>query len=182
MLSCDIRSVMLERYTEQEIAVRVVKIYAMRIEEIIGRRITVEREKLGLTQAQLGEHLQGLLGRKWSRQAVSSAEKGRRVFAASDLVAFAAALDVTVDRLVIAPAGIQTVILVQGQTIPAWQLTNPLNFEPSLAPSNHLRTLKSVFGEMQALMDRAAHEVEEINTAVAYYERLLTSREREGQS
>ena len=61
------------------------------------------REALGLTQDQLGRQLEPLLGRPWSRQAVSAAEKGERSFGAAELVALAAVLHATVGDLLRPP-------------------------------------------------------------------------------
>lgn len=56
---------------------------------MIGRRIRTAREMREWTQQELGQLLEPYLGRVWTRQAVSSAEKGGRDFTASELVAFA---------------------------------------------------------------------------------------------
>ncbi|MEU3413739.1 helix-turn-helix transcriptional regulator [Streptomyces sp. NPDC006658] len=68
----------------------------MKIEEVIGANVQWIREDQGMTQAQLGEAVAAHLGKPWSRQAVSAAEKGRRAFSAADLLALALVLDVTI--------------------------------------------------------------------------------------
>ncbi|MFD1660008.1 helix-turn-helix transcriptional regulator [Streptomyces caeni] len=68
----------------------------MKIEEVIGANLQWIREDQGMTQAQLGEAVARHLGKPWSRQAVSAAEKGRRAFSAADLLALALVLDVTI--------------------------------------------------------------------------------------
>ena len=75
----------------------------VRVEEIVGWQVRERREALGLTQEQLGRQLEPLLGRPWSRQAVSAAEKGDRSFAAAELVALAAVLHTTVGDLLRPP-------------------------------------------------------------------------------
>lgn len=150
----------------------------MRIEEVIGKRIAAIREEQDMTQAGLGELLGKLLGRQWSRQSVSSAEKGRRSFAAPDLVAFASALNVTVDRLLIPSADVDTVTLSEGHSVPAWLLSNPPGDEGALAaPSAHVRELKAVLKEIGLLLERSDRAVDEINTSLALYERMLTPRD-----
>ncbi|MCQ4043840.1 helix-turn-helix transcriptional regulator [Streptantibioticus rubrisoli] len=67
----------------------------MRLEEIVGANVAEARERRKLSQAELGELLGQHLDKPWARQAVSAAEKGRRAFAVSELVALALALDVT---------------------------------------------------------------------------------------
>ena len=75
----------------------------MRVEEVVGWQLRERREALGLTQEQLGGQLEPLLGRPWSRQAVSAAEKGDRSFGAAELVALAAVLQATVGDLLKPP-------------------------------------------------------------------------------
>jgi transcriptional regulator with XRE-family HTH domain len=61
----------------------------VKLEEMIGARIRQARELRGWSQQQLGDELEPYLGRVWTRQAVSSAEKGGRDFTAAELIAFA---------------------------------------------------------------------------------------------
>ncbi|MGC9381590.1 helix-turn-helix domain-containing protein [Streptomyces sp. MH13] len=68
----------------------------MKIEEVIGANLQWIREDQEMTQTQLGEAVAEHLGRPWSRQAVSAAEKGRRAFSAADLLALALVLDVSI--------------------------------------------------------------------------------------
>ena len=75
----------------------------MRVEEVVGWQVQKRRDALGLTQDQLGRQLTPFLGRPWSRQAVSAAEKGDRLFGAAELVALAAALHTTVGDLLRPP-------------------------------------------------------------------------------
>jgi 8-oxo-dGTP diphosphatase len=75
----------------------------VRVEEVVGGQVRERREALGLTQEQLGRQLEPLLGRPWSRQAVSAAEKGDRAFGAAELVALAAVLHATVGDLLRPP-------------------------------------------------------------------------------
>lgn len=65
----------------------------MELEKVIGARIAALREGK-MTQAELGERVGRYLGKPWSRQTVSAAEKGRRAFAALDLLVLSIELDV----------------------------------------------------------------------------------------
>lgn len=71
----------------------------MKIEEVIGERVREAREAAGWTQQELGGRLERYLGRTWSRQAVSAAEKGDRAFTAAELIAFAATFNVQMAQL-----------------------------------------------------------------------------------
>lgn len=71
----------------------------MKIEEVIGANLARLRDEKGMSQSQLGDAVAEHLGKPWSRQAVSAAEKGRRAFTAADLLALARTLDVSVPAL-----------------------------------------------------------------------------------
>ncbi|MFE3202288.1 helix-turn-helix transcriptional regulator [Embleya sp. NPDC059237] len=73
----------------------------MKIEQVIGRNARRLREARGLSQADLGRDVASHLGHPWSRQAVSAAEKGRRAFTASDLLALSRVLDSTIPELLL---------------------------------------------------------------------------------
>ncbi|GGQ20704.1 MULTISPECIES: helix-turn-helix domain-containing protein [Streptosporangium] len=73
----------------------------MKIEEVIGANVAFLREDRGMSQAQLGEALGSYLGKPWSRQAVSAAEKGRRAFTAAELVSLALALGTSLPGLLL---------------------------------------------------------------------------------
>lgn len=64
----------------------------MKLEEVIGENIARHRAEQGLSQADLGEALGVYLEKPWSRQAVHSAEKGKRAFAAAELVSLSLVL------------------------------------------------------------------------------------------
>jgi transcriptional regulator with XRE-family HTH domain len=66
----------------------------VRVEELVGARIREKRDELGWSQQELGEKVGEYLGRPWSRQAVSLAEKGQREFGVADLLTLAMTLGV----------------------------------------------------------------------------------------
>ncbi len=67
----------------------------MKIEELVGAQVREKREGRGWSQQRLGDELKAILGRPWSRQAVSLAEKGQREFGVADLLALALVLEVS---------------------------------------------------------------------------------------
>lgn len=71
----------------------------MRLEEVIGANIAERRSNRGLSQTELGEALGQYLEKAWSRQAVHTAEKGRRSFTAAELIALAMVLGVELPEL-----------------------------------------------------------------------------------
>jgi transcriptional regulator with XRE-family HTH domain len=95
----------------------------VRIEEVIGSRIRDVREINEVTQQELGQRLGPLLGKEWSRQAVSAAEKGDRAFTAVELVAVAQALGTTVPRLMTPPVSVRTIELPGGVEIGRTEVT-----------------------------------------------------------
>ena len=80
---------------------------SMKPREIVAYRIKQERERLGMTQADVAGAVSRLLGgdEKWYPQTVSAAEKGERAFAVDDLFALSLALAVPVEQLITAPPG-----------------------------------------------------------------------------
>ncbi|MCX4972176.1 helix-turn-helix transcriptional regulator [Streptomyces sp. NBC_00620] len=74
------------------------------MEETIGWNINQLRTQQELSQADLGEALGVYLEKPWSRQAIHSAEKGKRAFTAVELVAFALVLECELPFL-LAPHG-----------------------------------------------------------------------------
>lgn len=86
----------------------------MVISEVIGMRIQAQRVTHEWSQAHLGVLVGARLGREWSRQAVSAAEKGKRAFTASEIVALADALGVTVPWLMTPPANADVIELAPG--------------------------------------------------------------------
>ena len=79
----------------------------MKPREIVAYRIKQERERLGMTQADVAGAVSRLLGgdEKWYPQTVSDAERGKRAFAVDDLFALALTLNVPVQELVTTPPG-----------------------------------------------------------------------------
>lgn len=65
----------------------------MRLEEVIGARIAANRDGR-MTQAEFGERVGRYLGKTWSRQTVSAAEKGGRAFTALELIVISTVLDI----------------------------------------------------------------------------------------
>ncbi|MFF1743534.1 helix-turn-helix transcriptional regulator [Streptomyces mirabilis] len=75
----------------------------MRLEEVIGTNIAERRSHKELSQTELGEALGQYLEKPWSRQAVHTAEKGRRAFTAAELIALALVLEVELPELLAPP-------------------------------------------------------------------------------
>ncbi|HET9566463.1 MAG TPA: helix-turn-helix transcriptional regulator [Mycobacterium sp.] len=75
------------------------------------------REVQDMTQEQLGLKLEPLLGREWSRQAVSSAEQGNRAFTATELVAVARVLGTSVTWLMTPPIAARAIEMPTGYKI-----------------------------------------------------------------
>jgi 8-oxo-dGTP pyrophosphatase MutT (NUDIX family)/transcriptional regulator with XRE-family HTH domain len=98
----------------------------VRIEEIIGQRMLERRTALKLTQETLAERITVHLNREWTRQAVSAAEKGKRSFTASELVAIAHSIGTTVTWLMSPPEGTEGVELGDGAYLPAHMLVSAL--------------------------------------------------------
>jgi len=104
----------------------------MRLEEVIGSRIAAARTAADMTQVELGERIGRYLGKLWSRQSVSSAEKGGRAFTAVELLVIAIELGVPLTTLFVpdpstGEAGIET---PGGAVIPAEQVVRHATPDP----------------------------------------------------
>jgi transcriptional regulator with XRE-family HTH domain len=79
------------------------RVVLVRLEEVIGANIAERRSFMELSQTELGEALGQYLEKPWSRQAVHTAEKGRRAFTAAELIALALVLEVELPELLAPP-------------------------------------------------------------------------------
>jgi len=131
----------------------------VRLEEAIGQRIRIGRDAHQWSQGELGKQLEPYLGRSWTRQAVSAAEKGGRDFGASELVALASVLGVHVGWLFTTDAA---EIELPGRTITGPELYERLAERPEVGNQRrvgdsldrlHSRALEGLEGATEALQD-----------------------------
>lgn len=115
----------------------------MRVEELVGRRIREARERAGMSQPQLGEWLEPLLGRPLPRQAVFAAEQGKRQFTAAELVAFAYVVGCEVSDLFTLPIGEDALELPSGKTLSREELRQA----GAAGPAN-IEQLRAVLGDL----------------------------------
>lgn len=76
----------------------------VKIDELVGQNVRRAREDRRWTQTQLGENLEPYLGRAWTRQAVSVAEKGGRPFSVGELLALAQIFALPIEWFLLPPA------------------------------------------------------------------------------
>lgn len=76
---------------------------AMTIEQVIGENVARLRQQRDWNQRQLGEALELATGKRWERQAVWAAERGKRAWAAADLIGLAEVFDVAIGELMATP-------------------------------------------------------------------------------
>ncbi len=119
-----------------------------------------------MSQADLGRALAPLLGRPWSRQAMSAAEKGARDFKVAELVAIARVLGTTVSQLVLpgpevmsSREGRRAIVFPSGQTITAMELMDAV-----LAPEIDLDSER---GQLLRTGNELADYVVEARAAIA---------------
>jgi hypothetical protein len=137
----------------------------LRIEQIVGQWIAKGRGDK--TQAQLGEELGRYLGKPWSRQSVSAAEKGERAFTAAELIAFSLVLGCTVETLLEPPAGVEHVEIGDDGQIDSRHLRTTAATNSDLADLvtavHELRQrwpqLQGKVDELDELFERAVREV-----------------------
>lgn len=102
----------------------------MRVEEAVGRRIATLRDRAGMSQTQLGEHLGELLGTPWPRQTVSMAEKGGRKLTAAELYSISFVLGVHVGQLFVPPPELDVLEFPSGTQVDSTRLRGPSSSEP----------------------------------------------------
>ncbi|SNS40242.1 helix-turn-helix transcriptional regulator [Rhodococcoides kyotonense] len=91
----------------------------MKIESVVGESVRQARKSAGMRQEEFGAALEPLLGRAWSRQAVSTAEQGGRSFTAVELIAISKVLNTSVSDLFLLPPTVDSIELPTGESIEA---------------------------------------------------------------
>lgn len=139
----------------------------MKLEKVIGAQIAAARDGK-MTQAELGERVGRYLGKQWSRQTVSAAEKGGRSFTALELLVLSVELEVPLyslfgsadvgdDKMIETPGGVP------------------------ISPERLLPELQEVAGQQEqlaaalALLNEAAMIIATNAPAYGFIGRLLTS-------
>lgn len=130
----------------------------MKLEEVIGSRVAAAREQRGLSQAELGKRLGDWLEKPWARQAVWSAEQGKRAFTAAELVAFAHVLDVPVEHLLTPPVEVREVEMPSTEKLPRSVLAEAtLPSQPAREVFRDMQeALADLVDNLSAATDRAA--------------------------
>lgn len=90
---------------------------AMPVEQIVGLQMARARERRQISQAELGQELSRYLGKPWSRQTVSVAEKGGRAFIAAEVAALADLLRVPIEGFFKPPPDVQGIEITEGVVI-----------------------------------------------------------------
>lgn len=132
----------------------------MKIEAVVGDRVREARKTAGMRQEEFGSALESLLGRSWSRQAVSLAEQGGRAFTAAELVAISRVLNVSVGKLLTPKT--KTVTMPSGTEIGAKELGWAADSEGSKIPPASLASLGDF---LDTARDSYARGLEEMRTA-----------------
>jgi transcriptional regulator with XRE-family HTH domain len=104
----------------------------MTARELVGVRIREARERLNMTQEELGRALVPYLGKAWPRQAVFVAERGRRAFTVEELLSLAAALGTSVTFLLSPPDVGKPVRFPSGHEVSGEDLLSLLFYGPGL--------------------------------------------------
>lgn len=139
---------------------------------MIGRNMRRVREGRGLSQTDLGQAVTEQLGKPWSRQAVSAAEKGRRYFTAADLMALARILDTSLPSLLLlAGRDASEVDLAEGAHVPAEEYQRRIlaGIEDAgrALTSSDLEELQAVADKMRDSHRRAAEALDGFEASVA---------------
>lgn len=130
------------------------------------------REAAHLSQAELGQRLESLLGKKWWAQAVSAAEKGRREFTVEELVALALCLDMKIQDLFWPPDNVDEIEFPAGpHPVRADSDGRP---QPTREPGP-----EELLDAIRRTTDALAEEVRAMRERVEQMERTLKARKDE---
>lgn len=158
----------------------------MRVEEMVGQRIRQARERVNITQEQLGEWLEPFLGRAWARQSVSLAEQGKRAFTAAELVAIAFVVGVAPGVLLQMPPGVNALEMPSGKLLERDELSRAARTgegSPGLAAERVQQTLSDLVAEIEGVDARTAdikRTVERLHDEIG--QAVNAAAQREGAS
>lgn len=108
-----------------------------------------------MSQEVFGEQIGALLGKPWPRQAVSHAEKGRRSFTASEIVALTYVIGCDISELFRLPPELDSVAMPSGTGLTRDQLSQATEVNPRSVAQ--LRTV------LERMRDSAEHMRETSN-------------------
>lgn len=148
----------------------------MKIEEVVGRQISIVRERRGLSQAELGQRLGEWLDKPWRKQIVWQAERGQRAFNVVELVAFAHVLDVSVVTLLKPPLEEAEFDMPSGAMLSAADLAN--STLPSGDTDEVLHDFEAVLAQV---LRRREQDKEDLGTLAVQLEELRAISRKEGK-
>lgn len=156
------------------------------IEEHIGAKVALLREGREWNQRQLGEALEKATGKKWERQSVWAAERGKRAWAVVDLLGLADVFDVTVAEIVStdgpltvggvtkSPRDIQLRTEGDAHLQGHWR-----TFHALAGVGNILRTARQEYQEMRNELRKQVQVNPELGQMIAEYrDKLINHQER----
>lgn len=153
----------------------------MRVEEVVGRRIREAREARGMSQDDFGQLLAVLLGKPWSRQAMSAAEKGQRSFTATEVLAFSVVIGCEIADLFRLPGDLDAVAMPSGSALTRDQLDQATETgRPSVAAlraalADMVKTAGSLQTASFSVERRARQLMDELDQTLVGIERQETA-------
>ncbi|MFF2387840.1 helix-turn-helix transcriptional regulator [Agromyces sp. NPDC058104] len=153
---------------------------SLRIEKLVGQNMAGLRAARHWSQADFGKAIGELLGKAWTRQAVSNAEMGKRTFTVADLVAIAYVYETSPAALMtLQPASHVASIVIGNVSIPRKDLENPTwqHESTSAALGDVLKVLSSMGSRLDQVVD-LAYELERDASALTAAGLVLQGRIR----
>lgn len=140
---------------------------AMPVEQIVGHQMARARERRGFSQAELGQELARYLGKPWSRQTVSVAEKGGRAFIAAELAALAHLLEVPIEGFFKPPPDTQGIEITEGVVIDRTDLAErTLPADLTAEARSDMQEVLSQLRRLDAADDRNRAKREQLHTTL----------------
>jgi transcriptional regulator with XRE-family HTH domain len=153
----------------------------VRMNQVIATRLREARKLRRMTQADLAERLEPLLGVRWPVTSVSAAEgsvsgKRPREFTADEVTAFARVLELPVPWFFRVPAGVDAVSCGGPQTIAAADIAEMVFPDLSEIPER----LRQVVDVQAALIEQQAALIEQLKTTAPITRALVELRKEAG--
>jgi transcriptional regulator with XRE-family HTH domain len=126
--------------------------------KVVGFRIAQARKDRGIRQDELGERLSEYLGKSWTKQAVSEAERGNRKLDPTEFLAFAIVLDYPLAWFYLPPAG--EAFAFPGRLVPLGELSDGPLIAPEDARQALFEELMAVYNDQRDALRENQQRVE----------------------
>jgi len=139
---------------------------------VIGHNVRIRRERLGLSQAELGQQIGHYTGSPWTRQQVFNAEKGGRSFTATEVAGVSLATGLVPALLFQPPPEAVIVELAEGHNVDSGWLSGPADLPAAVQQAardanSSLVAIRQAGLQYQAITDQVVKAAEVLFQSLA---------------